>query len=139
MVGCSGASESQLLPIFMLLEKRQFKLAEKTLLKLLKNLVKATDNPTEHSDLLGLTQTLYSNFNRNYLIWMKKRGKDVRKEITTLHSDSHDNLLLAHCTDSAYVDDLFYEALRLSSQGASPRQNREISQRISLYHRLIRS
>ncbi|MCL4374907.1 DUF4588 domain-containing protein [Patescibacteria group bacterium] len=135
----SAITRSQLLPIFTLLEKRQFKLAEKNLIKILRNLIESNQDAKKRSNWLGLTQILYSDFNRSYLSWAKNRGRNIRREISTLHSDSHDNFLLAHCTDSASVDDLFYAMMQSASQRRLTRQNREISKQLELYSHLIQA
>jgi len=115
MVDCSTATKTHLIPLFTLLEKRQFRLAEKALLKLINEFV-VKHNLKNQSHLSTLSKDLYDNFNRKYLTWIKSKGKNIHKEVFTLHSNNHDNLLLAHCTDVACIDDLMYEFVHLSTE-----------------------
>lgn len=137
MVDCSVATETCLVQLFTLLEKRQFRLAEKALLKLINEFISKNDL-TRHAQISSLSKDLYDNFNRKYLTWIKEKGKNIHEEVVTLHSNDNDNLLLAHCTDAACIDDMMFDFTNLSSEKRKfSSQLKEIAYQYQCYSLLL--
>ncbi|MCX7996981.1 MAG: hypothetical protein N2691_04520 [Patescibacteria group bacterium] len=93
-----------------LLSQRDYPSAEKKLIEFLESLLEREYNISDDIEAaMADLDIIYTRFDQYYANWGKNHGISPARELEELADSSHENILLAHCSDPESMDDLVYE------------------------------
>lgn len=119
--------------IFEMLYKREFSTLEFILMSYIEHIFKRSVHSEISEPDMRFVLSIYRNFNEQYLNWLEKSNYDIEKEIDELTSLDHDNFMIAQCTDSAAIDDLFFELLEYITTNHYDHQKEEVEYHLNCY------
>ena len=123
--------------VFNAVLKRNFSQAEDILISFVEHIFDQSKHNKIKTQDIHLIQTLYSNFNHEYLTWVEQQNLDTMKEIDDLMSPEHDNFLIAQCNDPASVDDLMFELVNYVTDKHVEEQEEEVEYHLTCYKRVL--
>lgn len=98
----------QIFQIYECLYSQKFKEMEQLLLTLIENIIHDAKEG-DVSEQIVVVIFIYSNFNTFFSNWLSKKHRSKMKVIGQLNNNEHHNVLIAHCSDAASMDDLLWE------------------------------
>ncbi|KKQ02043.1 MAG: hypothetical protein US11_C0001G0002 [Candidatus Roizmanbacteria bacterium GW2011_GWA2_36_23] len=126
------------LTFFKLIHERKYHKAELSLINTIENILSTIKkNGISKKPILDFCKAIYFDFNENYLDWIKTTGGCAKEEIDKLHSIKHDNYLIAHCRDSACIDDLLYEIITMITETEEQKNLKDLKYNLDCYRRLF--
>lgn len=123
--------------LFKSLQNRQFSQAENTLIALIEHTFQQAQHDVLGANDIHFIQSIYTNFNEQYLMWLEENHTDMEKEIDDLSSLEHDNFLIAQCADPAAVDDLMFELVGYLTDTHQDEQKQEVIYHLNCYKKIL--
>jgi hypothetical protein len=119
--------------------QRNFHHMEKALIELLNIVfIHAQYIPETKDQDIAIIDLIYAEFNAYYYTWLEKFHLKITEEFNELRCQDHFNILIAHCSQVEYMDDLLFELSNYFILNEGPHQKNRVEILLKKYRKIAR-